>query len=251
MSNYRKFSGPLVPGTTSVRQFNRRNPNPNRKPFNSVKSFKPTYKSTDKKQSIAIVRLNKKFNQLFKADQGKFQKQLQYTKIGANDLTRENPVVIALNDFTIDSRPLQGKIIGSGAGAIPSFSGLTVFKNFVPQMGGFVNTDTGPNNYWINCNDDVASKKGYLALSTQISLKFVIPNMPTTSTVRVRVDVIRQKRIMRSTANVHNLNLPTNTYMLGNLISDDPAKKNKINKDYFYIYSTKYITLNNKNDTAT
>ena len=101
--------------------------------------------------------------------------------------------------------------------------------------------------YWSGANDDVADKVRYRPISTKVTVNIECPSLAPNTTYWARIDIIKPTKTLLQ-SNAHKLTLPFNLQSLAYLVSDNMSKRNRINRQYFKIYETRWIKMNNDTD---
>ena len=260
---YRRYSGPLVPGTTSVRQVNRRVPvsmrgnakfvpkNSYKNPNSYVTRIQNAYRKY-KTTKPTVATLSKAINNIQRTQLGSYQKNYQSFSLnlgtGMNDLNVGSPVAFALNNFLASTPVFNGRVdIGDPTHPVHIAHTPTHFNDIAIPNADSIQAKY---NYWNMAQDDTCSKRQYLPISTNVNLKVSFPSLPTNHhPIWIRVDVFRMIKVLDSPT-THDYDLPANLPGLGHMADDSIQTKNRFNKQYFKLYFTKWMKINN-DDQAT
>lgn len=203
----------------------------------SQRGLARTARNTD-----SIVTLAKQVKDLQRVQMGAFQKEWQHCKAGHGlpRLQNDQPACFALNDFT----PSSGTFIGTQSTTTPPhnfFAIDTLWADTVPFGGG---TNEKDYSYWYNDNKEHASKKGYRAISTTVTVNMEQVDLAPTAVVWFRIDIVKPTKQLLPTA-LHKLSLPTNIQGLARLADKDMEKRNRINRGFFNVIESKWYKMEN------
>jgi len=192
---------------------------------------KKARKAIDKSQSTAIMKLSKQVKSLQMSKYGKRQQNFQ-TVVSPLQPRDDRPIMFDLTDFTCQNSALnaQGcRVFSLDAAGIPS-----VITNWeVAQQIG--------NPFWQNQNLDIVDTGSFFPRYAKLTLKFTgRPNLVDT---RIRVDLVSLKAAAFKANNPGDPTLvpPASLPYLQNLAT---PTLNRISREYFHIYQTKFVYMN-------
>lgn len=269
MPRRRMYSGPLLPGTTSVRQVNRRNKAYSGKKFSTVTVTKnkavnrvqnKLYVPKQIKNSASINVLANQVKKLQLSQMGRLQSKIQSWRFPvAIDLSlnphwdtlslwRGSPMCFALNDFTKDARVTQGYTDPNLTVSTYNYQKWSDFNGLdgAGDMDDSALTYLKDNIYWKTEQDNTVSKEYYLPIKSDLMLEFSRAMTNTEETECVRIDIIKAKNI-KIPSIFEQTTLPTGLAGLTNLAAKEMFERNKLNSRYFTRVKTKYLYFKNNN----
>ena len=254
----RKFSGPLLPGTTSVKQVNRRNRFYKKgkfspaKPVYTTASTNPPVSVKAKANTNSIVQLQRDVKNLKLSQIGPYQKQVQYLNLD-NTLGQvvgysNIPIAFQVNDFTETNKIFTANTTTFVTSAVQR-TGTDI--SFAKQNTHFnVPATFKYDPFWASTSDDHVSNKRYLPIKASFLFSVSQRMQVTDPNAWVRIDFITPKKVLPETI-AHSLNLPSGLYSMSHLAEDEMQNRNKINTQYWrHICKTKWIQLKSLNATT-
>jgi hypothetical protein len=243
----RRFSGPLLPGTTSVRQVNRRNTYAKKNKARTTVTWLPTQSKSNpavakayKKPPIpktktgmnkqAIYTLSKQVRNLQNQRLGELQKNIQFCNLQGGTLpTHDAPVAFLVNDLYEASHCMKGVLTNQ----VPGFAENAVFTNVTSP------TDIQAQYSWVNRENDIVSKNVYKPVFSRINfvMKCMWPGL-TPEEGHVRITILRVKPFLAS--NKIDVALPQTLGAYRYLANKSP-NRGYFNSDYHKVLYDKWI----------
>lgn len=207
------------------------------KPLNKQIKKKPR-KVVDRSQNMAIMKLSKQVKSLQMAKYGKNQNNFQ-TTVAPVVPRADRPVMFDLTDFTCQNSALNS--IGCRLYSLDNAGQPSVITNWetAQQIG---------NPYWQNQNSDIVDTGSYFPKYCRLTLKF--EGRPNLVDTRIRVDLVSLKgsAFKANAPGAPILVPPASLPYLQNLAT---PSINRISREYFQVYQTKFVYINSKVGDAT
>jgi hypothetical protein len=202
---------------------------------------KPTNKTKALVNRMAIMTLSKQVNQLQRSKLGAFQTCRLRT--GFQPTWAEptnNPVIFCINDFNNSYVTNVGAPLYRGNAA--SFAKIGNFAQVVNSPSSADAVD-----YFYKEENNQASKILYAPVNTSFQIQCK-RNMATGDVpIWIRIDIVKQKKVVNNL--VRKLQLPDSVVGLGRMALQNTSYRNKYNKEFITIIQTKYLQLNNPDES--
>jgi len=190
-------------------------------------------KRVDRTQNAAIMKLSKQVKSLQVAKHGKVQKNFQ-TTVSPVFPQADKPIMLDLTDFTCFNAALGST--GARLYTLDNAQLPVVVTNWetAQQIG---------NPFWENKNYDIVDTGSYLPMYAKIVLKFT--GRPHLVDCRIRVDLVSLKAdaFRANSPGTPTLVPPASLPYLQNLAT---PTINRISRDHFRVYATKFCYINSK-----
>lgn len=267
MVRTRTYAGPLLPGTSSVRQFNRRPRMVSTMPFKAgasvvaknktnyavkrVYNRRKNYKPSANRNKNAIAVLSRQVRQLQVSKYGDVQyhryvlvKEDTNVKdiLGTNKIRDQKPLIWEMMNFYNEAPAYTG--LEDSLTELPTFE-----KNykFVPISSLTTNSTFGKP-YAFDVTNDTPSLVQYMPLSTFYKFHIKVINLETGKDVKFKLQVFQIKH--NSDNNRISTELPDYAGSYMNLCKEDPSDENKLSPYYHrQLYSREYHIKNNSDVT--
>ena len=257
----RRFSGPLLPGTTSTRQVNRRNKNykkanPNPAVNSALTSYKrkPNTASYVVNNRSAIMTLGKQVRSLQLNRLGEYQKRSEYfywdkaNYSSTQPWTATQPMAFCLNQF-IDIDKTNGATVKAPMYLTHATDGEGYIGNRFDKWAQPYVANPAVNSHWA-ANDDTVSREQYKPLGTKVLFEFAFNNLPANGAkTYVRIDIVKPKKQLQ-VRNMHTLTMPLGLGQFANLTKNDLRERNYINNQYWKVIKTMWIPVENRTGHA-
>ena len=180
---------------------------------------------------------------------GAYQKGYQYFTLGVNTgehgLNVSNPCCFALQCFYNDQDETGTPVYVGHTDIAHHAHVRTIATHFADvPVPCSANGLLAQYDYWFNSQDTVSPVR-YLPIRSKMTFNVEYPNMASNAVpLWVRVDIVRMKKNLQ--INPHVFELPQNLPALGHMADDELNTRNRYNRTYFQVYTTKWIRLDNE-----
>lgn len=208
------------------------------------------------KNTQSVYQLANAVKRLQQAQLGQYQKRAEefsWTKTSDavhRPFGKTQPIAICLNQFTGGRDPASstGYFRAGVIGTASTGEGYIMKRWEDYSLVAFTGREA-LNPHW-GANDDGVSHELYQPLGTQLKFEILYNSIGAADPTNwIRFDVISPKKILPEST-LHTLNMPKGIGQFANLGDQHMLQRGYINKEYWKVHSTKWVSFSNNSGVA-